>query len=539
MTTWRLPLLCTRPDLHPARALLSPTWLVALAVLAVNDHILKGAGLLPGGVTGKLSDLAGMIVAPALLAALLRVRSRRGLLLCHAAVAAVFAGINLSPALADAWSWLMGLVYPWHVTVDPTDLLALPALALGWRALVPAMERPLPALSPALPRLAESAALLTGTFLCVATSPPREETTDEGDWGEFGESGTTDVDYQDLDADVYVHNGTDRDITVRARDLRPDIQLDCIAAEEDPGLYLSEALFGAGQTWTMPPSTNAPVRDLSLGTRECYAVRVEGDAFKDPILLFWRAEDISVAFIDGDIDDPGLHTDGAVLLADDGDGRLVVAESRSEIVYPIDLTPPADAVRPADDADRLAWSDPPFGEHLLTEVDVGPDGCVAITVDDQAARWYLCVPQGAFPFAVGQWVRIDDRFGAVEVVRIPDPQDPIEVPAVQLTVSRGETLPSIQDVVLAAKADYDATIAPDLVCGTLARPNEISARLQGSPVETGVAGDVITIATQTSELKLWVATAEDRLILDADCAEGTDELGPDIEIAALVTAIEP
>jgi hypothetical protein len=137
MTTWRLPLSFTRPELHPARALLTPTWLLALVVLALNDHLLKGAGLLPGAVTGKLSDLAGMLVAPVLLAVLLRVRSRRGLLLCHAAVGAVFAAINLSPAAADAWSALMGLVWPWHVTVDPTDLLALPALALGWRASSP------------------------------------------------------------------------------------------------------------------------------------------------------------------------------------------------------------------------------------------------------------------------------------------------------------------------------------------------------------------------------------------------------------------
>src|SRR5687768_2023818 len=137
---WLDVVFSSRRELRPARALLSPTWLFALAVLAVNDHLLKGAGLLPGVLTGKLSDFAGMLVAPALLAALLGVTSRRGLLHCHIAVGLVFALINLSPACADAWSWLMGLVgFPWTITVDPTDLLALPALALGWRVLVPAM----------------------------------------------------------------------------------------------------------------------------------------------------------------------------------------------------------------------------------------------------------------------------------------------------------------------------------------------------------------------------------------------------------------
>jgi hypothetical protein len=166
MTTprWLLSLLCTRPELRPGRALLTPTWLAALAVLGVNDHLLKGAGLLPGALTGKLSDLAGMLVAPALLAALLGLRSRRGLLLAHLAIAAVFAAIKLSPAAADAWSWVMGLVgVPWVITVDPTDLLALPALALGWRALMPAMRRPVPVSSAAAPRLAQVAAIGTGT----------------------------------------------------------------------------------------------------------------------------------------------------------------------------------------------------------------------------------------------------------------------------------------------------------------------------------------------------------------------------------------
>ena len=72
--------------LTPARALLTPTWIASLLVLIVNDHALKGSGLLPGVVTGKLSDLAGLVVAPVLLAVLLRVRTRGGLLACFAAV---------------------------------------------------------------------------------------------------------------------------------------------------------------------------------------------------------------------------------------------------------------------------------------------------------------------------------------------------------------------------------------------------------------------------------------------------------------------
>ncbi|MCZ7683483.1 MAG: hypothetical protein M5U28_33725 [Sandaracinaceae bacterium] len=60
-----------------AIALRHPLWWASLALLVANDHWLKGADLLPGWLTGKLSDLAGLIVAPVLLSALLRARGPR------------------------------------------------------------------------------------------------------------------------------------------------------------------------------------------------------------------------------------------------------------------------------------------------------------------------------------------------------------------------------------------------------------------------------------------------------------------------------
>ena len=543
MTSWRLPLFCSKAELNPGRALLTPTWLVALAVLALNDHLLKGAGLLPGAVTGKLSDFAGMIVAPVLLAALLRVRSRRGLLACHAAIGAVFAAINLSPAAADAWTALMANIWPWRITVDPTDLIALPALALGWRVLVPAMTRPMPVLSPWVPRVAEASALAVGTFFCVATSddggpPPDDDGGPPQESVDAGELDAGDLDYEDFDADVYLHNASDLDIRVRTRALHPDVQLDCITVEEDPGLLLSETLFAEGQTVTLPPTTNIGVRD-TFEPRDCYAVRVEGDRFLAPFVLFWHADEIAVTVIDGDIDDPALHTNGAVLLTEDADNRVIVRESRSPIVFAVEETPPKGAVLPGNDADRLGWSDPPFGEHQLGEVEVGPDGCVAVTIAGEEARWYVCVPQGAFPFAAEQWVDISDNFGAVDIVRVPDPQTQIAVPLTRLTLSRGNVLPAIGDVVLAASADYDYLLAPEPVCGTVARPDEITARFADSDIIRLFAGQTSKIASQDRELTLWVAHAEERVVLNPDCAEGPDQLGPDVEVAALITSLEP
>lgn len=147
--------------IHPTSALLSPRWLAAVAVLAINDHIIKNAS--PGVVSGKLSDLAGMVVAPTLLACVLAVRSRGGLLACHVAVGAVFACLKISATAAGWW--------PWRVVVDPTDLIAVPVLVLAWRWLLPVMQRPLTATARAgLATVAGCA----GLFVCAATSPRRD-----------------------------------------------------------------------------------------------------------------------------------------------------------------------------------------------------------------------------------------------------------------------------------------------------------------------------------------------------------------------------
>lgn len=119
--------------LVPARALLHPAWAASLALLVLNDHVLKGSGLAPGWLTGKLSDVAGLVVAPVLLAAILRARTRLGVAAAHVVIGAGFAALEMSSsltALARAAYGLVGL--PWHSTRDVTDLLALAVLPLAY-----------------------------------------------------------------------------------------------------------------------------------------------------------------------------------------------------------------------------------------------------------------------------------------------------------------------------------------------------------------------------------------------------------------------
>ncbi|NRQ37482.1 hypothetical protein HII36_37470 [Nonomuraea sp. NN258] len=99
-----------------------------MIVLLLNDHLLKQAW--PGFVTGKLSDVAGLVVAPPLLALLFL---RRADLFATVLTGVLFTLMKTTAAGAEiasqAWSALAG---PSRVLADPTDLIALPALALAW-----------------------------------------------------------------------------------------------------------------------------------------------------------------------------------------------------------------------------------------------------------------------------------------------------------------------------------------------------------------------------------------------------------------------
>jgi hypothetical protein len=139
--------------------MLHPVALASLAVLVVNDHVLKAR--FPGLVTGKLSDFAGLVFFPLLLVALTEVAlralgrftrpSRRALLVCVLLTGVVFSLTKTWEPAGDGYRAALGaLQWPAFAvsalargapvppvrtvrhTVDPTDLIALPSLALAF-----------------------------------------------------------------------------------------------------------------------------------------------------------------------------------------------------------------------------------------------------------------------------------------------------------------------------------------------------------------------------------------------------------------------
>jgi hypothetical protein len=123
----------------PSRDLVHPLFLGAVGVLLLNDHVLKGSGLLPGWFTGKLSDFAGLYFFPVLAFAVLdwvtrgRACTHRSVL--GGALAAVtalgFALVKLSPGMNE---WVGAFWGP--MVLDATDLVALPSALASWVFLV-------------------------------------------------------------------------------------------------------------------------------------------------------------------------------------------------------------------------------------------------------------------------------------------------------------------------------------------------------------------------------------------------------------------
>ena len=143
----------------PADGLLHPVALAGLAILLLNDHVLKVNA--PSPMTGILSGLAGILIFPLILqAGWEMVATSWGrwngpnvsvIGLACLATGIGYAGVEIYPPAADAYSYGMGALQwpasavmtllgdrqlpplvPVLAVSDPYDLLALPFLAIPW-----------------------------------------------------------------------------------------------------------------------------------------------------------------------------------------------------------------------------------------------------------------------------------------------------------------------------------------------------------------------------------------------------------------------
>lgn len=517
--------------LKPSRALVHPLWLSSLAVLALNDHVLKGASILPSAVTGKLSDFAGLIVAPLLLAVLLRARTQRGWLLAHIAVGGVFSAIQLSATAAHLWSAAMETVaFPWVITRDPTDLIALPALLVSATVLRTVAEGRTAGMGR---RSVELAAGGVGLLCCTATSRPPEP-----------------FERPDIRVEVFVHNAGEEDIVVRMRPLAEGVSLDCDVIAEDPGRLLTEPLFGNTQALRLEPDQN-----FGLGNNGdpvidgCLAYLLDVDGMR-PTIVMWRDDERHPHLVPGE--GYGNDISGGIDLFPSSDpdtfGTIEEMVDDSGLVFPIPpaTEPVGGSCAPQGDASRLEWSPIPAGDWHVVDIDRGADGCFAVdlgTTNNEEElvaqdRWYLCAPLDDLGLAPGRQITIsmlagvNNSDGGVDVTTID--ADP-ELPTVTVRAFRGNLFPEFQGLSVSPVPDFDCAYAVASSCGTITRATSVTAG--GPSYGTGQVfpGENRQFEGNGGTMTVAVAHAEERAAVDSTCAEGPSSLGLDLEVAAVFT----
>ena len=514
---------------EPARdqvraALTHPLWLVALAVLVLNDHVLKGAGILPEWLTGKLSDVAGLVVAPALVAFALRLRGRAALLVAHVAVGAVFSAINLWPAAARAVEALTALgPVPWRIVTDPTDVLMLPALVASWRLLTrPAPARPV-AWWPAVRRWGGRLAFGAGALACMATSP--DETAPPN--SDYYDS------YSDLYANLALANVTDEAVVVRVRSLRSSILVGCDAVAVDPPGTLSRVAFGPPIAWSIEPGTAISLTDgMDWGGPaygQCPAFLVDGPGLAER-LVFFQASDYPATYLKssaGTIDPARTIT-----ITGSAEGGYAYSSHAALLAPPplFDGPAPPECVLAAE-AGAVAWSKPlPVGELVLEGLTGSPDGCtrldLALEAGGATTPWYVCHPGVDLPFLVGDGLRIhastlSANGGVLEAVQIVSA-------AWTVTVGRGTDLPALGAGT--AQLVFSAGVCGPVhdACGAALAPVDVELRgdAVGEASETGAAPRSIVLVDGTIVTILRAVMA---IVADTDCGDVTSVGAPWVE----------
>lgn len=267
---------------HSKHVLAHPLFWAALALLLINDHVLKQAHLLPGAVTGKLSDFAGMLVAPALMVTLLRVRGRLGRLAVFTGVAGLFVALKLSRPLADVVEAVTAYTpLPWRLWCDPTDLVALVVLPLGWWLVAREGE------ATGFTRIGlclRGAGLGIGVLACAATSAVSEKYC----------------------ATAFLFNGTLRTQTVRLYGLQSP--LDCSRSLDAPAdwpgrdafvlrscstlasreiLLLDQGAKDLGEWGELGTFDVSPYFDAGIIGPTCDAVLLQAEGLQ-PVVLTWN-----------------------------------------------------------------------------------------------------------------------------------------------------------------------------------------------------------------------------------------------------------
>jgi len=508
-------------------ALRHPLFWVALIVLVLNDHVFKGGDLLPGWLTGKLSDFAGLIVAPIVVAALLRARTRRGHALAFLLVGGWFVGANLFAPVAEATTALassFGL--SWTFWVDSTDLVALAVLPLTWQI----VRQPTARLSGA--RIGERLALGLGVAACVASPPP------EPSWN----------------TDAFIVNDTETAVDLRVRWVESSV--DCEAVRANYADALPRDTFGPGTVFRMEPQTTLPldrgIAEMGGGTPwdvmatstphegNCDVIMLSADGLPET-LVYWS--NLSAHIIPDVVEDDedrlavrdGLRLgsgESGTLTLDNGVGYFSDA--------PIEVYDGGASCRDYGSITGFDWSEMPAWEGQtvrLTDVRPTIDDCVNVHIETvstfatDSGPWsvFICVPPEDFPFLANSEVRIWNQPDRLRIYRDLELDDGGTWRTGELVVSRGEAAFSEGPFALSlTEVDADCG-GVRMGCGGFRVP-ATGGLTMGGTTRFVHPGDIVERdAADGRRARLRVGRAETMWTTHAACGAGRDRLGPRLE----------
>ncbi len=494
------------------RAFAHPLWVGSLLLLLVNDHLLKGAGVLPGWLTGKLSDFAGLFLAPALLAALLGVRSRRGFFRVHVGLGVFFAALKLWEPAARGFEGAMGwLGVPARVVVDPTDLLALPALLASFWLLAPLAEE-----GRELAPRARSSALLLASFGCVATSAPVEPMPPPMPVPVF----------PPVTGALGLGNDTGSAQVLRVRELKASVELDCDTVASSPSTFLHAELFAPASTWLVEDQRVLPLRASLSGNAawrsRCQALLIDGDRL-DPRLVFWMLKDYPERSLNSALSQGETGSNQPIFRATQSGEKMRLEDHKA--VYPapslLGAEVPEECLLPPPE-EALAWSTPlPHQAVELQAVTISPDGCVAM--DFPARRVYLCGSGLPFPFKAGDTLAFTLEQSAqgarLTILRASD--------GTRLVVGRGSS--ALLPAGLGGSGQLNPVagcVGQRIECGGLARPAELP-----TPEQALRSGDTLYL----DGLRFALLSARYQPVYDGQCTPSFSPSEAYIEWAALLT----
>lgn len=353
------------------RAFGHPLWWGALGVLVVNDHVCKGAGILPAWLTGKLSDVAGLLVAVPLAAWLVRARgawTRRGVVF---GVGASFAALELSPGFAAHVERVFGAFgLAWRLWPDPTDLLALAVLPLA--AWLGAFVQGRGRLAP------ERMAAVLGAAACLASG--------SSGGGTKPASGPTLKNESDERAMLIVAS--------------TDGAGGCDVYTQDRVSILTPEAYGVRREVVLEAGERAP-----LGEGTCGAAWIQLAEDND-VHVYWRG----LAKLDSSVAQGDRRRLARTVSLEGRPGHYTASLGEDLHRFDPGRKPPGSSCPESKVTHSLRWTDLPSPQAWLQlqKVALDADDCLEVTWvgdDDDAGSDFvqtLCIPDWAFPFSEGE-----------------------------------------------------------------------------------------------------------------------------------------